>query len=59
MSLRKIMVLITVKLRQQGEMVLHMRQKGEMVLQLKQEEMRRKAMAHPLKRVVRLTRGRK
>jgi hypothetical protein len=40
------------------EMVLHLRQKGEMVLQLRQkDETRRKTMAHPLKRVVRLTRG--
>jgi hypothetical protein len=37
------MVLIMVKLRHKGEMVLQLRQK---------EEMRRKTMAHPLKRVV-------
>jgi hypothetical protein len=40
------------------EMVLHLRQNGEMVLQLRQkDETRRKTMAHPLKRVVKLTRG--
>jgi hypothetical protein len=37
-----------------------LRQKGEMVLQLTQKEgMRRKMMAHPFKRVVRLKRGKK
>jgi hypothetical protein len=41
--MRKVMVLIMVKLRHKGEMVLQLRQK---------EEMRRKTMANPLKRVV-------
>jgi hypothetical protein len=55
----KIMVLMMVKLRQKWELVPQLRQKREMVLQLRPKEMRRKTMAHPLKWVVRLTRGEK